>query len=135
MYITSETDYAVRIVDALARNEGRMDAKAIADKACVTLRFSLKILRKLVASGIIRSFKGSLGGYEIARPLHEITIFDVINIIEGPIVINRCLLERHGCTRLPDKKCPYHDMFEQITSHIHAQLASVSFEDVISLSN
>lgn len=49
MYITLEADYAVRIVDCLARNAIRMDAKTLAAHTGVTLRFSLKILRKLVA--------------------------------------------------------------------------------------
>ena len=58
MHITLEADYAVRIVYCLAAAGKRMDAKAISDDTAVTLRFSLKILRKLVAGGIVRSFKG-----------------------------------------------------------------------------
>ncbi len=53
MHITLETDYAVRIVDCLAREQKRMGAQAIADETSVTLRFALKILRKLVGSGIL----------------------------------------------------------------------------------
>ena len=53
MHITLESDYAVRIVYCLARQGGRMDAKKIAEETGVTLRFSLKILRKLVAGGLV----------------------------------------------------------------------------------
>lgn len=67
MYITLEADYAVRIVNCLAKNGSRMDAKALSAATGVTLRFSLKILRKLVAQGIVRSYKGTQGGYELAR--------------------------------------------------------------------
>ena len=49
VHITLESDYAVRIVYCLAQNGGRMEAAAIAEQTGVTLRFSLKILRKLVA--------------------------------------------------------------------------------------
>ena len=56
MYFTLETDYAIRIVDTLARSQKRLDAKTISEMTGVTLRFSLKILRKLVAAGIIKSF-------------------------------------------------------------------------------
>ena len=48
MHITLESDYAVRIVSRLARQGGRMDAKRIAEETGVTLRFSLKILRKQI---------------------------------------------------------------------------------------
>ena len=78
MYITLEADYAVRIVDCLARNAIRMDAKTLAAHTGVTLRFSLKILRKLVAEGIIRSYKGTQGGYELAIPAQEISLGRVI---------------------------------------------------------
>ena len=44
-----------------------MDAKKISSEANVTLRFSLKILGKLVAGGVVKSFKGTQGGYELAR--------------------------------------------------------------------
>ena len=50
MFITLEADYAVRIVSVLCREKDKMDAKTISNDACVTLRFALKILRKLVAA-------------------------------------------------------------------------------------
>ena len=91
MYITLEADYAVRIVDCLAQHQMRMDAKSLSAATGVTLRFALKILRKLVAEGIVRSYKGTQGGYELARPAGEIALGEVIEIVEGPIVISRCV--------------------------------------------
>lgn len=131
MYITLETDYAVRIVDTLARQPGRMGAKAIAEKACVTLRFSLKILRKLVASGIVRSYKGAQGGYELARALEEISLNDILETIEGPYVLNRCLHGDFECTRRPEKDCPYHCLFARISEQVQQQLKSVKIADVV----
>lgn len=131
MHITREADYALRIVDTLARSTNRMEAKAIAEKSCVTLRFSLKILRKLVASGIVKSYKGSQGGYEVAKPLEEITVYEVLETIEGPVALNRCVLEDHVCSRVPDKKCPYHYMFEHVSDHIRAQLSAVTIASVV----
>ena len=51
MHITQETDYAIRIVYCLANADGRKDARAISEEMGVTLRFSLKILHKLVSGG------------------------------------------------------------------------------------
>ena len=77
MYITQETDYAVRIVHCLACSGVRRDARSISEEVCVTLRFSLKILGKLSAVGIVNSFKGNKGGYELARTPADITLKDV----------------------------------------------------------
>lgn len=88
MHITLEADYAVRIVHALAQSGKRLDAKTISEMTGVTLRFSLKILRKLVAAGIVKSFKGTQGGYEIGKPAEEISLGEVIETIEGRYTLN-----------------------------------------------
>ena len=67
LQMTLEADYAVRIVYELASSGGRIDASALAEASGVTVRFSLKILRKLVAAGLILSYKGAAGGYELTQ--------------------------------------------------------------------
>lgn len=81
MHITLETDYAIRIVDCLARAQCRMGAQEIADATGVTLRFSLKILSKLTKSGIFVSFKGTNGGYEMNREPKDISLHDILKTI------------------------------------------------------
>lgn len=132
MHITLETDYAIRIVDCLARSGVRMGAQSIAEQSGVTLRFSLKILRKLVGAKIIRSFKGAQGGYEIARPLSEISIYDVVETIEGPYAFSRCLNADHACYRnTPDTPCVYHLSFEKITRMVQEQLRAMTFDHML----
>ncbi|MEG2082378.1 MAG: Rrf2 family transcriptional regulator, partial [Oscillospiraceae bacterium] len=74
MHITKESDYAVRIVYCLACGDCRTDAKTISERTGVTLRFSLKILNKLVQSGIVKSYKGAKGGYELELPPKDISL-------------------------------------------------------------
>ena len=74
MHINLESDYAVRIVQYLAQSNERRDAQSIADSTCVSLRFTLKIMRKLVAADIVQSFKGAHGGYTLSRPASSITL-------------------------------------------------------------
>ena len=81
MHITRETDYAIRIVYCLANTQGRKDAGTISEEMGVTLRFSLKILHKLVKCGIVKSYKGAKGGYELSRPASEINLKQVISNI------------------------------------------------------
>jgi len=127
MHITLETDYAVRIVDCLAQNAKRMGAKEISEKVHVTLRFSLKILRKLVSSGIVVSFKGAQGGYELGRPLENISLHDILASIEGNYVLNRCLKDGHVCKQSPDKRCPYHNTYNRISELVRGELQAVTF--------
>ena len=61
MHMTLETDYAVRIMETLTREGKRVDARTISEKTRVPQRFALKILRSLVADGLVRSYKGASG--------------------------------------------------------------------------
>ncbi|MEG1448409.1 MAG: Rrf2 family transcriptional regulator, partial [Oscillospiraceae bacterium] len=121
MNITLEADYAIRIVYCLATENKRVEAKSIAEITGVTLRFSLKILRKLVAAEIIKSFKGTQGGYELAKPASEISLYDIIYIIEGPYNFSKCGFEDFICTRKPDKNCKIRKVFLKITKSVVQQ--------------
>lgn len=113
MHITQESDYAVRIVYCLAKCGTRRDARGISEEMCVTLRFSLKILGKLVSSGIVESYKGNRGGYELARPASEITLKDVIDAVEGPYRLSRCVGEGGAgeCNRGASGCCTFQRYF------------------------
>lgn len=128
MFITLEADYAVRIVDCIAQSRGRLDAKSISEQTGVTLRFSLKILRKLVASDIVKSFKGTQGGYELARKPEEISLKDVIETVEGKYRLSRCLSEGYDCNRGMSGSCKYQCIFNQISAEVDKKLASYTFD-------
>lgn len=131
MHITLEADYAVRIVDCLACNCRRMDAKSIAAQTSVSLRFSLKILHKLVAGGIVRSYKGAKGGYELARPGSEITLREVIELVEGPYTFSRCLNPGHVCQRpagCRSGECRFQRAYDEISEMVRTKLAEVTFD-------
>lgn len=133
MHMTLEADYAVRIVYCLALSQKRMDAKAIAEETSVTLRFSLKILCKLVAGGIVRSYKGTQGGYELARKPEDISLNDVIETVEGPLLISRCLGGEYVCTNTNQKglPCPFQKVYNEISEDIVHKLKSFTFDKVL----
>lgn len=128
MRITQEADYAVRIIDCIARSAGRMDARSISETTGVTLRFTLKILHKLVQHRIVRSFQGVQGGYELARPPEQINMREVIEAVDGPIWISRCLSDEPSCSLLENTQlCYYHSVFAEISKTIRDRLESVTF--------
>ena len=131
MFITLEADYAVRIVSVLCRERDKMDAKTISNDACVTLRFALKILRKLVSAGLVKSYKGMQGGYELAKAPSEITMLDVIETVEGSYYLNRCHEEEFVCTRGAKGCCCYQKVFNEITDIVSKKLAEYNFEDLL----
>ena len=131
MHLTLETDYAIRIVSVLCIDGGRVEAKTISERAAVTLRFALKILRKLVAAEIVKSYKGTQGGYQINLAPKDINLRMVIEAIEGTYYFSRCLAPDGVCSRGASGVCCYQKVFCEISNMVRAKLESCSFEDLI----
>lgn len=132
MRITLESDYALRILTAMAEYDGITDAKTISADTSVTQRFTLKILHKLVQGGLVQSFKGVNGGYKLKVAPERITLKKVIELIDGPIAIARCLESEEACSLNCDKSaCDYHHIFDIISIDLANKLNKITIQDVI----
>lgn len=128
MYITLETDYAVRIVSELCKYDHRLDAKTISTNTTVPLRFAVKILRKLVSLDIVKSYQGVQGGYQINKKPKDITLKTIVEAIEGTYCFSRCLAPDGECNRGASGKCCNQRAFAEITEQVNKLLASYDFE-------
>ena len=132
MRITLESDYALRILTAMAGYDCVTDAKTISADTSVTIRFTLKILHKLVQGDLVQSFKGVNGGYKLKASPEDITLKNVIELIDGPIAIARCLDSDEGCSLNCDKSaCDYHHIFDIISIELASKLNKITINDVI----
>ena len=132
MRITSESDYALRIITAMSGKADVTDAKTLAEETNVTLRFTLKILNKLVGGGIAESYKGAKGGYKLKLAPDKISLKMIIELIDGPIAIVRCLESAECCSLNQDKTaCEYHHIFDYISLDLASKLGKVTISDVI----
>ncbi len=123
MRITHEADYAIRIMYCLAERNQTISAKQISDDSGVPSRFALKILRRLTQAGLTESFKGVSGGYQLARAADQISLGEIIEVIDGPIEINHCLSSEFDCSRVQQKnKCTFHRLFSAINQDIRSKL-------------
>lgn len=130
MHITLEADYAIRIVIYLATQNRRVDASNISENTGVSLRFSLKILRNLVACKIAKSFKGTQGGYELNKSPSEITLKDLLEAVEGEYVFSRCLSGLE-CSKPNNPACKVQKVFGEITQMVRKRLSEVSVADLL----
>ena len=132
MRITLESDYALRILTELAEHDDVVDANALSVATSVTIRFTLKILNKLVKNGFVSSYKGARGGYKLKLHKEDITLKSVIELIDGPIVIARCLETSEACSLNKDKtSCTYHHIFNTISLDVAKKLEAITIADVI----
>ena len=81
-------------------------------------------LRELVAEGLVCSFKGAKGGYTLAKSPEEITLRQVIELVEGPYMLSRCQKEEYSCGR---EHCRLHSIYEKISEDVRRELESYTF--------
>jgi Rrf2 family protein len=96
MLFTRKTDYALVALAGLARrNHGSSSARDLADELRLPLPVLRNILKLLASHGLLVSSRGPSGGYQLARPPREITLAEVIEVIEGPVQLVRCCSAAH----------------------------------------
>ena len=130
VHMTLEADYAVRIVGCLTQAARRCDAAYLAEQTQVPLRFSLKILRKLVQDGLVVSYKGARGGYCLARPASEITLRQVLEAVEGPYVLSRCQRDEGCCPQM--HSCRFSAIYAEISELVREKLDAHTFAELCS---
>ncbi len=128
MHINLESDYAVRIVYQMVHLGRRVDAHTLSQATGVSPRFTLKIMGKLAAAGLVRSYKGASGGYELAHAPGDITLRQVIEAVEGPYRFSRCVDGGYDCAHSASAACPFHAVFDDVTRTVVEKLDTVTFD-------
>jgi len=96
MKISRSTGYALVAVGYIAQNykEGAVLAARISKEYGIPLEYLLKILQQLVRANVLRSKRGPRGGFFLARPADSITLLEVIEAVDGPLMSHLHLAEQ-----------------------------------------
>ncbi len=133
MNITKEADYAVRVIYhlSLADKDEIISASTISESQKIPSQFLLKILRKLRKADLIKSFMGVNGGYQLNRNPSEINLKDVIESIDGPIYLNRCLYNPEECNKRATEFCPMHSYLSEVENNLLNDLQDITFDKIV----
>jgi len=125
--ITRATEYAIRAVLHMAcQSQGEIIFKKDICRAQeITPAFLTKILQPLIKAGIVGSQRGVGGGFYLAKPPAEITLFDIVKTQEGPVYLNQCLIKEGNCGR--EFFCPVHGAWQDIRTEFMATLSRYDF--------
>ena len=128
--IKRHTDYAFRSLVYLASLPGQViAAREIADSQDVPVEFLQKIMQRFVKNGIVNSHRGAQGGFSLAKNPAGITVLDIIEVMQGPVVMNRCLLGKDGCPHAP--KCPLKNSWIDVEEKLAAYFDGITLKDLV----
>lgn len=128
MEISRRTDYGIRVILDLATlpESQRASTREIAIRQNIPSPFLAKIISQLSLGGLVTTYRGAGGGVTLARPASEISLLHVIEALEGPIRLNRCLLEPDACPN--NGHCPVHDVWARAQAELTALLDVTTFD-------
>ena len=130
MNAVRRVDYAVRALTYLAgQPPGKVISRAeIEKKQDIPSHYLSKIMKDLVAGGLVHSHIGSKGGFSLARPAETISIKEVYETVERPIVLMECLEKG-------EEYCPYCSVCSQISVWERAQSLLANYLASVTISN
>jgi Rrf2 family protein len=127
MQITRQADYAIRAVRYLARQSPnqRSATSTVAKEMSIPPSFLAKIISQLSIAGLLHTSRGARGGVTLAREPKEITLLDVVEAIDGPILLNECVGDPGNCDFSDD--CPMHPIWTDVQQSLVAHLRETNF--------
>ena len=127
MKISSSGEYAIRILVDIASCDGYVSLNDVAKREGISLKYSEKIVAKLLKGNVIESLRGQGGGYKLAKAPSQTTIKQVLQITGDITPVTPCL----------DSDCPHKDscksisVWEKLDGLINDYLEKVTIEDLI----
>lgn len=130
MLVTKNTDYAIKALMYMAKKKkGLFSVSELAEKLKIPGPFLRRLLQILNKEGILTSYKGKGGGFELARPANKIFVTNLIKIFQGPIKFTRCIIKEGIC---PDvKSCVLRKEIKKIENYVSGELKSVSIGSLL----
>jgi Rrf2 family iron-sulfur cluster assembly transcriptional regulator len=130
MELTRKGEYAIRGIVYLASQP--------VDKVCllsdiaaavdVPATFLAKIFQQFSKIGLVKSYRGTGGGFVLGRASGKITLLEVVEAVEGPIIPNRCVVNPGDCPR--DVFCNVHPVWKRVQVQVRDVLERVTLRDL-----
>jgi Rrf2 family protein len=129
--LTKKADYGLMALKYIAEHSDAvsLSAKDIAEAYHIPPQLLAKILQRLAKEGLLRSHAGMNGGYTLSRPAKEITAFEVIRAIDGPLFITSCETESGSCD-LTDS-CTIKEPLARVNDSISEVLKKIRISDLV----
>ncbi|KAA0258985.1 Rrf2 family transcriptional regulator [Deferribacter autotrophicus] len=131
MKVTTRSRYAIRALYALAIAGGDkipVSLKKVSEMESISMKYLERIFSQLLKAGIVDSVRGIYGGYIFSKPLKEITLKDVVNIMDGPIKPVDCI-DEDACEHA--KSCSINWIWFELKNLIDNFLEKITFDDLV----
>ncbi|MFH0739321.1 MAG: Rrf2 family transcriptional regulator [Candidatus Omnitrophota bacterium] len=128
--ITRDTDYALRALCFVAKSKDRVvSVSQLVDSLKIPRPFLRKNLQLLNKRGVLKSYKGLGGGFQLAQKPRQLFISDLMRIFQGPFKLNECFLKKRPCPH--KKECVLKKKIDNIERYVIGQLNNITLADLL----
>jgi Rrf2 family protein len=128
--LSKKADYALIAMKHLAvrGDRGSSSAREIAGLYDIPIELLAKVLQRLVRRGLLASQQGTRGGYQLSRPPVQISVADVLQAIEGPVMVTACTTDEGQCEQF--SKCNVRDPLYRVRDKILSALGECTIAEL-----
>ena len=128
--VRRNTDYAARLMVHLAKHYGNgpISTRAAAADEQVPYQLACKLMQKLNNAKLVTSCMGPKGGFVLGTEPSKINLLEVVEAIQGPISMNRCVLSKDACSRATT--CVVREKLTEIQKSMTRELAAISLDEL-----
>lgn len=132
MRLTSRGEYGMLALIFLARHfqEGFFSAEEIATAQQIPVKFLEQILSHLKMAKIVQSKKGQHGGYQLTRPPQQISLVEVIRLLDGPLAPSGCVSLYFYSSTPAEKEVKFVNLLTDIRDYVVHKLENTTLADV-----
>jgi Rrf2 family protein len=133
MKLSTRARYGVRIMVELALNYGRgpVFLKDISRRQSISEKYLSLIIIPLRGVGLVNSSRGAYGGYSLAKEPSQITMKEIVDVLEGNCSLVDCVKNPSACSRVP--LCASHDIWAMVGNRISETLNSITLEMLVKI--
>src|SRR4030042_5221483 len=131
MKLSTRSRYGVRLLFELALNynNGYMLLKDISEKQDISEKYLSNIIVLLRNANFVNSVRGAHGGYTLAKEPSNITIKEIVDVLEGRPYLIECIKNNKVCER--NKLCPSHELWKNLETEIGKFLEGITLQNLI----
>ena len=125
------TDYGLRAMVYLSTcySERLVSVRELSRKGHFSYQLGCKLLQRLQKADLVKSSMGRNGGFQLSRKPAEITLSEIIKVLQGGIRLNKCLLDGDGCEFQPD--CEVHTKLQCLQMYIDGYLGAITLDEIL----
>lgn len=128
--LTNLADYAVILMCEMSHADSRLSAQDLASSTGIPVPTVSKILNLLSRGGLLQSHRGLKGGFALSKESDEISVADIIEVIDGPIALTSCSESSKSCDCGFDDVCSLRPRWQLISGAVRGALENVSLKEI-----